>query len=95
MCIRDRHNPEGVLYGRLPNYRLSALGEQMAEAAAQELAASDRAVARIIASPLERARQSAAPIAAAFNLPIEIDERIIEPTNAFEGTVGRLSLIHI
>ena len=83
------HNPEGVLYGRLPNYRLSELGEQMAEAAAQELAASDREVSRIIASPLERARQSAAPIALAFNLPIDIDERIIEPTNAFEGTVGR------
>ena len=83
------HNPEGVLYGRLPNYRLSELGEQMAEAAAQELAASDREVSRIIASPLERARQSAAPIALAFNLPIEIDERISEPTNAFEGTVGR------
>lgn len=81
-------NPEGVLYGRLPAFRLSALGEQMASAAAQELAASDRAVARVIASPLERAQQSAAPIAAAFKVPIGIDERIIEPTNAFEGSVG-------
>lgn len=85
------HNPDGVLYGRLPEYRLSELGERMAEAAAQELAASDREVARIIASPLERAQQSAAPIAQAFNLPIHTDERIIEPTNAFEGTVGRKS----
>lgn len=83
------HNPEGVLYGRLPNYRLSQLGEQMAEAAAHELAASDRAIANIVSSPLERAQQSAAPIAMVFNLPVEIDDRIIEPTNAFEGQVGR------
>lgn len=83
------HNPEGVLYGRLPGYRLSELGQGMAEAAAQELAASDRAVSTLIASPLERAQQSAAPIAQAFNLPIAIDERIIEPTNTFEGSVGK------
>ncbi|MDI6023715.1 histidine phosphatase family protein [Leucobacter sp. UT-8R-CII-1-4] len=83
------HNPEGVLYGRLPGYQLSELGHGMAEAAAQELAASDRAVSLLIASPLERAQQSAAPIAQAFNLPIAIDERIIEPTNAFEGSVGK------
>lgn len=81
-------NPDGVLYGRLAGYRLSALGEQMARAAAQELAASDRAVARVIASPLERAQQSAAPIAEAFQLPIHTDDRIIEPWNAFEGTVA-------
>lgn len=83
------YNPEGVLYGRLPNYRLSELGQEMALAAAQELAASDRTVSMVIASPLERAQQSAAPIGAAFNLPILTDERIIEPTNAFEGSVGR------
>ncbi len=83
------YNPDGVLYGRLPGYRLSELGERMAQAAAQELAASDRKVAKIIASPLERAQQSAAPIAQAFKLPVDIDERIIEPTNAFEGQVGR------
>lgn len=83
------HNPDGVLYGRLPGYRLSQLGEQMAEAAAQELAANDREVANIVSSPLERAQQSAAPIAMAFNLPIDVDERIVEPSNAFEGQVGR------
>lgn len=84
-------NPEGVLYGRLPGYRLSQLGQEMAVAAAQELAASDRAVATVIASPLERAQQSAEPIAQAFNLEIHTDERIIEPTNAFEGTVSSRS----
>ena len=31
------HNPEGVLYGRLPNFRLSEAGQAMAEAAALAL----------------------------------------------------------
>ncbi|MGJ0204214.1 histidine phosphatase family protein [Leucobacter sp. gxy201] len=82
------HNPEGILYGRLPGYRLSELGHRMAEAAALELAGSDRAVARLIASPLERAQQSARPISSAFSLEIGTDERIIEPTNSFEGQKG-------
>ena len=79
------HNPEGVLYGRLPNYRLSELGEQMAEAAAQELAASDREVSRIIASPLERAQQTASPIAERHGLSIATDPDLIESLNIFEG----------
>jgi broad specificity phosphatase PhoE len=78
-------NPERVLYGRLPNYRLSERGLQMAATAADELVARGRAVVRVIASPLQRAQESAAPIAAAFMLSIDTDERIIEPTNAFEG----------
>ncbi len=78
-------NPERVLYGRLPHYRLSDRGVQMAQSAADELGDRGCVVARVIASPLQRAQESAAPIAAAFALPIDTDERIIEPTNAFEG----------
>lgn len=78
-------NPERVLYGRLPGFRLSDLGTQMAEAAAADLVERARPVARIISSPLQRARESAAPIAAAFNLPVDVDDRIIEPANFFEG----------
>lgn len=80
-------NPGGVLYGRLPGYELSALGHRMAEAAANELAAAGRPVSALIASPLERAQQSAEPIARAFELSIATDERIIEPTNDFEGQI--------
>ena len=79
------HNPDLVLYGRLPGYRLSERGHRMAEAAALELAGSDRVVAKLIASPLERAQESARPIASALSLEIVTDERIIEPTNFFEG----------
>ncbi|TFC55472.1 histidine phosphatase family protein [Cryobacterium sp. TMT2-15-1] len=78
-------NPERVLYGRLPGFRLSDLGARMAEAAAADLVERGRPVARIISSPLQRAQESAAPIAAAFTLPVDIDPRIIEPTNFFEG----------
>ncbi|TDW30386.1 histidine phosphatase family protein [Cryobacterium psychrophilum] len=78
-------NPQGVLYGRLPNYRLSELGAEMAQAAAAEFVERGRPVRRVLASPLVRAQESAAPIGAAFSLPIETEDRIIEPTNRFEG----------
>ncbi len=78
-------NPERVLYGRLPGFGLSDLGLSMAEAAAADLVARGRPVSRIIASPLQRTRESAAPIAAAFGLPVDIEPRLIEPANFFEG----------
>ncbi|HVU72159.1 MAG TPA: histidine phosphatase family protein [Mycobacteriales bacterium] len=79
------HNPTKVLYGRLPGFRLSDEGVRMAERAAQWLAGRD--VVLVTASPLERAQQTAAPIGAAFGLPVGIEHRVIESTNAFEGTV--------
>jgi broad specificity phosphatase PhoE len=77
------YNPEKILYGRLPGYRLSELGVQMAKAAAVALA--ERNVVHVVASPLERAQQTAEPIAAQFNLPIAVDDRLIESANWFEG----------
>lgn len=79
------YNPDGVLYGRLPGFGLSDLGAKMAAAAATDLVERGRPIARLIASPLQRTQESAAPIAEAFALPIDIDERIIEPANYFEG----------
>jgi broad specificity phosphatase PhoE len=77
------HNPDKILYGRLPGFRLSELGIQMAKAAAKALA--DHDVTHVGASPLERAQQTAEPIAAQFKLPVEVDERLIESDNKFEG----------
>ena len=77
------HNPEKILYGRLPNFRLSERGEAMALRAAQALA--DHDITHIISSPLERAQQTAAPIAARFDLTVELDARLIEADNVFEG----------
>jgi broad specificity phosphatase PhoE len=76
-------NPTKILYGRLPGFRLSSLGEQMAKAASQALA--DRDIAAIVSSPLERALQTAEPAAAQFGLPVTVDERLIESANFFEG----------
>jgi broad specificity phosphatase PhoE len=76
-------NPAGVLYGRIPGYHLSQVGQQMAAAAAAFLAGRDVTVVR--SSPLERAQETAAPIAAEFGLQVETDERLIEPWNHFEG----------
>ena len=80
-------NPDGILYGRLPGFGLSKLGHRMAQAAADDLVARDRPVSALRVSPLQRTRESAAPIAAAFGLEPVIEDRIIEPTNHFEGTV--------
>ena len=77
------HNPDKVLYGRLPGFRLSELGEQMAVRAADALA--DRDVTVVISSPLERAQQTAAPVAERHGLRVGIDDRIIEADNVFEG----------
>ncbi len=85
-------NPDGILYGRMSGFGLSKLGHRMAQAAADDLVERDRAIAAIFASPLQRTRESAKPIAVAFGLPVDIEDRIIEPTNHFEGTVMRRAL---
>lgn len=85
-------NPDGILYGRLSGFGLSTLGHRMAQAAADDLAARARPVSLLRVSPLQRTRESAAPIAAAFGLEPAVDERIIEPTNHFEGTRMRRAL---
>jgi broad specificity phosphatase PhoE len=81
------YNPDGVLYGRIPGFRLSEAGERMAVVAAAALA--DRDVTVVRSSPLERAVQTAAPIAAEFGIEPTTDDRLIESDNVFEGrTVG-------
>lgn len=79
------HNPDKVLYGRLPEFRLSDAGEAMAKAVADDLVAVGANVGRVVASPLLRAQQTATPIASAFGLDIVTDDRIIEALNAYEG----------
>lgn len=80
------HNPTKVLYGRMPGFSLSDAGRAMAVAVAEYLVASEVPVRRIVASPLQRAQETAAPIAAAFSLPIDTDERLIEAGNVYEGS---------
>ncbi|GIF41963.1 broad specificity phosphatase PhoE [Actinoplanes xinjiangensis] len=76
-------NPTQILYGRLPDFHLSELGNQMAKAAVEVLAGRD--ITHVVASPLERAQETAAPFAAEFKLDIASDVRLIESANYFEG----------
>ena len=76
-------NPDKVLYGRLPGYQLSDLGHEMAQRAAAALADAD--IARVVSSPMERAQQTATPVAAAHDLGIDLDTDLIEAENVFEG----------
>jgi broad specificity phosphatase PhoE len=76
-------NPDKILYGRLPGYRLSDLGARMAQVAADALDGHD--VTHLVASPLERAQQTAIPFADRFGLAVVTDERLIESANFFEG----------
>ena len=76
-------NPRGIIYGRLPGYHLSATGRLMAQAAADYF--SERPVVALFSSPLERAQETAAPIAERLGLPIVTDDRLIEASSHFEG----------
>ena len=76
-------HPTGVLYGRLPDYHLSDLGREMAQAVADDMRSRD--VVHLRCSPLERAQETMEPIATVFGLAPDIDERVIEAANLFEG----------
>ncbi|MDV8021797.1 histidine phosphatase family protein [Rhodococcus sp. IEGM 1330] len=77
------HNPKGILYGRLPGFKLSVTGQAQAKSVANALAGHD--ITHVVASPLLRAQETAAPIAAAHGLTIAEDENLIEAGNEFEG----------
>lgn len=77
------HNPEGILYGRLPGFRLSEEGQRQAKLVAEFLAKRD--VSYVAASPMQRAQQTAAPIGEVHQVEVATDERLIEAENRFEG----------
>ena len=79
------HNPDGVLYGRLPGYRLSERGNEMARRVADVLSDGDHDIRAVVASPLQRAQETARPTAEAFGLELRSDADLIEAGNSFEG----------
>ena len=76
-------NPEKILYGRQPGWALSKRGHEMAGALGEWSTSIDLGALHV--SPLQRAQETAAPIAAAHNLSITTDENLIEAANIFEG----------
>jgi broad specificity phosphatase PhoE len=87
------HNPDGVLYGRLPGYHLSATGQMMAAAAADFF--DGRPVAAVFASPLERAQETARPVAERLGLDVVTDDRLIESENVLEGRAVTLTRLAV
>jgi len=86
-------NPDRVLYGRLPHFRLSDRGQEMATRLGEFFA--DHDIASVTASPLQRAQETATPVARTHDLPLGTDARLIEAGNSFEGhrvTDGRGSI---
>ena len=82
------HNPLGILYGRSEGFHLSERGQQMAQRVADRI--GDRDITYIVSSPLERAQETAAPLAAVRGLTVELDARVIESANIFEGKPFRV-----
>jgi broad specificity phosphatase PhoE len=76
-------NPSKILYGRIPDFHLSELGVKMAERAADFFA--DKDVVLVVASPLERAQETATPIAQRKNIELTTDANLLEAENIFEG----------
>lgn len=90
-------NPQGILYGRLPDFHLSELGRKMTQRTAQQLFDEGRKLDLIVSSPLERAIESAQGAAELFGLPITQDPNLLESKNSFEGEAvngNRKMLLH-
>jgi probable phosphomutase (TIGR03848 family) len=75
-----------VLPGRAAGLHLSDEGRKQADAAAQRIARVPK-IAAIYSSPLERARETAAPLARARRMPIRIERGLLECD--FGGWTGR------
>jgi broad specificity phosphatase PhoE len=77
------HNPTKVLYGRLPGFGLSERGREQAELVAKALADAD--LTAVVSSPLQRAQETAAPVAEAHGIEVAVDDDLVESGNRFEG----------
>lgn len=77
-------NPQRIFYGRLPRFRLSAVGRVQADAVARFLAALP--VRHVYASPLLRTRQTARIIAARRpGAALHLARPLIEVRTSYEG----------
>lgn len=79
------HNPQDILYGRLPRFRLSEQGRRQAEYTACFLAG--RPVSAIYTSPLLRARQTAEMLASHFpGVDVRRSQLLLETRTAYQGS---------
>ena len=73
---RSTSNAAGTLAGRTPGVELDEQGRQQAAKLAGRL--KDITIDRVISSPLERCRQTLAPLADELGLTVETDDRLLE-----------------
>lgn len=80
LLVRHGQTPTtgAVLPGRARGLHLSDAGRDQAEAVAERIASFGDRVAAVHASPLERARETAAPIARALGMKVTIDRGLLE-----------------
>ena len=70
------HNPDHVVYASLPGFGLSELGRGQAKAASRYL--GSQPIVAVWSSPLQRALETASPIAARLGLPVKVDPELTE-----------------
>lgn len=70
------HVKKGRLAGRLPDVHLNETGHSQAQALAEKLAGAP--IKALYSSPLERARETAEPLAAALKLPVLLRDGLME-----------------
>jgi broad specificity phosphatase PhoE len=81
------HNPERILYGRLPRFGLNEAGRAQARAAARWL--EGRPLAALFSSPMLRARQTALAVAQRRpGLPLHISSWLNEVHTRYQGRPG-------
>ena len=81
----DVHNPDQILYGRLPNFRLSDKGRKQAAGAAEAM--RERSLAAFFASPQQRAQETASIIIEHHpNLDIRTEPRVDEIHSPHQGS---------
>jgi len=80
LLVRDGQSPSTgkVLPGRAKGLHLSEDGRAEADAAAERIAGFGDRVAAVYSSPLERTRETAAPIAAALGQKVVIERGLLE-----------------
>lgn len=73
---RSTANAAGVLAGRTPGVALEEHGQAQAETLVERLA--QLPIAALVSSPLQRCRETVAPLAQARELEVTLDDRFIE-----------------
>ena len=82
------HNPEKVLYGRLPGFHLSPKGLEEARAVAAAL--RNQALAAVFSSPMLRARQTAKQILVFHDsITLQVSKLLNEVHTPYEGRASR------